>query len=381
MKPWVYILTLVAAALLSPAGNAFTPQNPDDQATARFFGSQCPGCSLASLQFDNLRRRAELAKSQITLKPGFYPINQEGIPAKVREAGRSVFSLIILNEDENVYPEYFTHVLGELTEKWAASPDPQARRVAQVAKLYFDRCKGQVLCRAPLKEGAIAGGSGVLIGASGTELWSAGHVFEEPFRQALARRQSQDVQDLVRAGQTFKVIIFDSLGKLVAHPYNNQVRLVYSASSHIVPRANPETKVDTLRFQLSSPIGRGLEVAREIKRGENIYSVGYPACTGCADRYASNDEKLLAGTRFPHPDATAFDHQVTLGQVLALDENLVVTNADANGGMSGGATLDSEGRVVGLNSAVGVKVEAPHFLADRRLRLARPAAWTNDGRS
>jgi hypothetical protein len=299
MKALLIRMILTAVALSSPAALGFAPQNPDDQATARLIAEQCAGCSVASMQFDNFRRRAELAKTDITLKPGFYTTEQAEIPEAVRQASRSVFSLIILGEDENTYPEFYTHVLGELAAQWALSPESQTRRVAQVARVYFEHCQGRALCRAPLKSGAIAGGSGVLIGAKGTEIWTAGHVFEEPFRQALAKRQAFGVQVLVHLGQTFKVIIFDSQGKLVAHPFDTQVKLIYSASDSIVPRANPETKVDIVKFELSRPLGRGLEIAPEVARGENIYSVGYPACTGCADRYGSNDEKLLAGTRFP----------------------------------------------------------------------------------
>jgi hypothetical protein len=309
--------------------------------------------------------------------PGFYTADKAQIPAKVKEAGKSVFSLIVLSEDEKQYPEFFTHVLNEKYLLWSKSPDAQTRRVAQVAKAYFDHCKSlrQALCRAPLKTGAIAGGSGILIGPGGTELWTAGHVFEEPFRQALQSLSLNDVQDLVRLGRTFKTIIFDSEGRLVAHPFNNKLKLVYSASGAIVPRANPETKVDNIKFELEKPIGRGLEIAPAIKPGENIYSVGYPACTGCAATYGSLTEKVMSGSRFPHPDAGQFDQQFTLGQVLGLDGNLINTDADANGGMSGGAALDEEGRVLGINSAVGFTIRAPSFAADRRLRLSRPTVW------
>ncbi len=369
MKCFVAYLTL----FLAQTAMAFAPANPDDQATQQFFTKQCPGCSLAALQFHNNQQRALKVGSQITLKPGFYTTSHDEVPLKVKEAAKSVFSLIVLNEDESTYPEFFKHTLVEKVAAWKNSPDSQARRVAQVVQLFIDRCKDSALCRAPLQSGAIAGGSAVLMGASGTELWTAGHVFEVPFRQMLLRDGSTDVQTLV--GRTFKVIVFNSEGVMVAHPYANRVTLAYSASREIVPLMNPNTAVDTLRFELEKPIGRGLEVASNINPGANIFSVGYPACTGCAAKYASVTEKLLAGTRFPHRDATPFDLQFTLGQVLVKDAHAIITNADANGGMSGGATLDEEGRVVGINSSVGVTISSPDFLADRRLRLARPAAW------
>ncbi len=373
-------LLFVFAFLLTNQAFAFAPANPEDQAIAQFFSRQCPGCDLTGLQFFNNQKRNVLAKtstSALTLKPGFYTADQAEIPAKVKEAGKSVFSLIVVNEDESSYPEFFTHVLEEKFKLWSQSPVAQTRRVALVAKAYFEHCKaeGKALCRAPLQTGAIAGGSAVLMGDKGTELWTAGHVFEEPFRQALQRMKLTDVQALVRAQKTFKVLIFDSESRLVAHPFNNVVKLVYSASENIIPRLNPEIKTDNIRFELEKSLGRGLTIAPEIKAGENVYSVGYPACTGCTDRYGSIDEKLLSGTRFPHRDATNFDHQFTLGQVLGQDGTLIITNADAHGGMSGGATFDEEGRVLGINSAVGVSITSPHFLADRRLRLSRPMVW------
>lgn len=376
-------LICFAAALLflAPTARAYAPNNPDDRQTVQFFSKQCPGCTLTNLQFYNNQQRLTLsqtAKLPITLKPGFYTADQDEVPAKVKQAAKSVFSLVILNEDESVYPEIFTHVLEEKFRTWSQSQDNQTRRVAQVVKVYLDKCReeGKALCRAPLSVGAIAGGSGVLIGAGGTELWTAGHVFEEPFRQALRRIGSGDVQDLVRMGKTFKVLIFNSESRLVAHPYNNTVKLVYSASPSVVPRLNPEIKTDNIRLELQKSIGPGLEIAAHIKPGENTYSVGYPSCTGCTDKYGSAQERLLSGTRFPHRDATNFDQQFTLGQVLGQEDNLIVTNADAQGGMSGGATLDEEGRVIGINSAVGVSLSSPHFLADRRLRLTRPIQWT-----
>ncbi len=96
-------LALVAAilALLSPAASAYVPNNPDDQQTAQFFARQCPGCTLTGLQFFNNQKRLALAKTKITLKPGFYTVDQPEIPLKVKQASKAVFSLIVLNEDEN----------------------------------------------------------------------------------------------------------------------------------------------------------------------------------------------------------------------------------------------------------------------------------------
>ena len=374
----VYFAIAVIITLLAPAASAFAPANLDDQQTAQFYSRQCPGCTLTGLQFFNNQKRLALAKTKITLKPGFYTVDQPEIPSKVKQASKAVFSLIVLNEDENTYPEIFSHVLEEKFRTWSQAPEAHTRRVAQVAKIYLDQCKAEskALCRAPLKVGAIAGGSGLLLGESGTEMWTAGHVFEEPFRQALQKIKSNDVQELVRRQMSFKVLIFDAENRLVAHPFNNKMKLVYSASAEIVPRANPTIQIDNLRFELEKSLGKGLEIAPAIKPGTNVYSVGYPSCTGCAQKYGSIEEKLLSGTRFPYRDASNFDHQVTLGQVLDQEGTVITTNADAQGGMSGGAALDEEGRVLGINSAVGVSVKSPDFLTDRRLRLSRPTVWT-----
>jgi len=373
------IFAVLLITLFSPNSGALT--NSMDKAQAQFFIDQCPGCTPTSLQYLHNQQRMILSRTEnsaITLKPGFYTIQSPEVPAKVKQASRAVFSLIILSDDESRFPESKTQELGQLQQKLFASPEPHKQRVAQVVKLYWEKCRqqNQRVCRAPINEGATGGGSAVLIGAAGKDLWTAGHVFEQPFRQALQKLQSDNVQDLVMRHQSFKVLIFNSENKLVAHPFNNSLHLAYSASDSVVPRLGPNIQQDTLRFELKNSLGQGLEIANQLREGANIYSVGYPACTGCAEKYNSMEERLVSGTRFPHRDATQFDHQITLGQILSQDNNLIITNADAHGGMSGGATLDEDGRVIGINSAVGVTVSSPHYLADRRLKLSRPTVWS-----
>lgn len=308
---------------------------------------------------------------------GFFQIHDARIPLPVKIASQSVYSIIVLAESDSLYTEHLTFQLEKKFAELSAQPTTQARRVAQVIKLYLERCKAadQALCRVPGKAGATGAGSAVLIGASGRELWSAGHVFEKPFQEALKSHGFKNVQDIAYRRHPFKVLVFDGQDRLIAHPFNNELRLVYSASSEVVRMSDPEVNRDHVRLEFLNPIGRGLEVAPSQRTGAKVYSVGYPACTGCAKEYANPRDLLLSGTRSPFRDASQFDLQVTVGTILTQDMNIVVTDADAHQGMSGGAALDEEGRVIGINAAVDVKKPAPLNFAERRLKISRPSGW------
>lgn len=312
-------------------------------------------------------------------KPGFITALDPSVPAAVREASKGVFSLIVLADDESTYSHVSLATLEQQAQTWANAPDSQARRVAQVAQVYAQRCKAQrlSLCPSPLSAGAIAGGSAVLIGASGTELWTASHVFEEPLRQALRSSGFSDVRELARRRWKFKTLIFNHEGRLVADPFSNPMHLSFAATGKIIGRLEPDLPVDQLQFELEKPIGRGLDAApSDISAGVVTYSVGYPSCTGCSNQFASLTESLMSGSRAPYRDATAYDHQLTVGHVLERRGLVITTDADAQDGMSGGATLDEFGRVIGLNSAVNVSV---NFLIGlepiRLLRILRPQKW------
>ncbi len=347
----------------------------------------CENCSRSEkfLRILQLRQRFDalglpLAQDLMPL-PGFYAPEDSRFPEGVRSAADSVLKVFVITSYRTAPTEELNQFLH----------DPNTARLGlhyHYMKFYLNRClrESQQSCAIPL---ARDGGSAVIAGSEHI-LFTSMHVVLSTFLKSLESTNEvervhafQASQEALDSQEPLPWLVMDKRGNVVSTPDFQPLR-VRRWGERFLPEFLRRTGQnflpidDYVELVSEGSLGKPLAIATEIPaKGENIFHLGWPTCTGCYDRPAEKQRPDMRRihfhaqiSRYPFPDADGESQAVTVGKMMEeLENTVLLDSADAVGGMSGGAMVDQRGALLGFSSAI-------RNMPARGFYSVRPGYWS-----
>ena len=325
-------------------------------------------------------------------KPGFYSLEDPSVPPPVQQAADSVFEIFVLNALDKKTVNLTTDGDTFEAKVKAAGLKPE---IETIIRFQIQYCRDHGFSESCDIYPDTDQGTAFLVD-DGKTLWTNYHVVED-FVESLAElfHHPKWIANLTLKKQNLPVFLFNRAGQLVfaatttggratvtVKPFSHQLTLPsikggYNASS------------DFVQIKISQSIGKPLALATTTpKEGDEMFLLGYPAGTG---KYMEPDtpKDVIKDmvTRTPAPDSDGKGLKLMMGNIQPvegavtdpslkgpglplwqmqsltglLDDRLdfyqlIVSDSDTTHGASGGAMLNAQGQLLGMNAGGGVTV-------------------------
>lgn len=311
---------------------------------------------------------------EIETQLGFRLLSDKSTPAYLRSAAQSVFevrvpsispeSFRVMDLESEEFRD-FQKIINSLPEEKFSK---QERVVVEKQIEYCRRQNNSHACDIMLH---IEKGTSFLAGGDGSYLLTNAHVVDR-YLTSMAKAEGKSVPEYLERPQWVPIFIFDSSGNLVLDPYLNYPALVKFGTPSLMTlllgsfgRWYSEDS-DYVVLKLPKVLGKPLKIAKSFEPGDNLYHLGFPACTGCdanpnkTDPEENRDRKHFGNSNgkdlYWNPPGKSYSVEQA-SQILKTPPDFfersnlkswIFFSSDGQVGMSGGPIINEKGEVVGV---------------------------------
>ena len=312
---------------------------------------------------------------------GFYPLNSDGVPPGVQADASSVFTVAVITDEHKSEIKEFDITGGKaekLTKEILVGPTNDLYNEVQdvVLTKEIDYCKtfkvaNQKQC--PLNTNIAMGTA--FLALNGHTLWTNAHVVVGNMK-FIKDFGGTSIQDQIAHHQRLGVFVFNKQHRLIVNPFVDKVQLLTAPAPTLAAEVEHKFYAqdsDYVALSIPQDIGVPIKISnKKITPGDEVYVLGYPACTGCTSSSYETSEPEDFADRSPRPNSDGKILRVSAGKVLNSSEleswlewffqiphgsltlwqnnRMYFYTADSQDGDSGAPVVDQRGEVYGIHA-------------------------------